>query len=188
MATGTYVYTPKMDGIVELTASYLAGVNTFTLPYTNVKYDTAVTEAGAVYTGITSGNKLQITGANLSGGPCLVGRSFQAVATLTRPYSRDREGRAKTHEPHFVSALTANYSDSWGFRIQSERDSRYDRYVYLDATSEQDVGFITGWFGGDPAHYTYKVVSLNGDGHNLSPKPFTVTSLTWTMEQTARRR
>lgn len=98
----TYPYPARLDWMIEACGVYADGVTTWTLPFdaeaagidTIVLSSAFATSAGTVITGLTvEGNAVSVDG-NYGMGVVLIGRLIPFRLVITKPFPRDRSGRA----------------------------------------------------------------------------------------------
>lgn len=133
----------RMDGQLSGTGTFAAGNTTWTLgtdiPATGI--DRVVTAAGVEYTASGTGSTVTVTGVDLSGGACLLGRWFDAYADQPDVFVRDQNGMAVIGSKATPSFLTITATDVTKVRCKVTVDSRSEQdYPVRPLSANTKVG------------------------------------------------
>lgn len=180
-----------LDRRFVLTGSYDSGtgVTTWTLPgsVVDTTLDTVVlgpdfgSSAGAIVTVTSAGgtpSTYTATGSYGAGGS-VIGRGYTAKMELTRPYVTDRAGNADVDAYIGIIEVSAALHLTGQARIRWLRTGRSAKTRTFDQDPVAERATLRAFTGGDASETQVWIEST-------SPKPFTCTSIEWTVDYCPR--
>lgn len=181
-----YPYAPRLDSRMIVDGVYDAGSGTtsFTLPVAE-EIDTVVLgnefdgAAGRTLTPLPSSTTsvVYVTGQFVSG-PCMLGRKYNMSVELTRPFRRDREGRAVISDRIQMRMVQTSHSNSGDYIVRASMPNRTDRERAFSPPSDElldELGSLRTMLNGDTK-------SMRLFLETQSAKPCTISAVEYTAE------
>ena len=183
-----FAYVVHLDRQFELTGSYAGGVTTWTLSDSveDETLDTLVlgpdfgSESGDVKSPTVSGGTVTLAG-DWTDGEVIVGRGYTMSVELSEQYVRDYQGLARQTGWLQVRRVDTHHHNSLAYSIRANMRARSnDREKSLDASTIEESGTLTAWFGGNSKDLKLFI-------ENDTPKPSTITAVELLVQHADRR-